>query len=111
VALVLEEAGQNLFEGALPVAEPETIPSWDRIQLAVGERGDSPEGVARGRELRDDHGEIDVVGRVPVVVLAGFPVVFEVATGSVAEGPEKPRDAMIVEMRPTSSAICPSTVA
>jgi hypothetical protein len=42
VALVLEEAGQNLFEGALPVAEPEAVVWWDRIQLAVGELGDSP---------------------------------------------------------------------
>ena len=45
---MLEEAGEDLFEGALPVAEPEAAVRRDRVQLAVGELRDPAEGGAGG---------------------------------------------------------------
>lgn len=37
---MLEKACQDLIEGALPIAESEAAVGWDRVELAVGERGD-----------------------------------------------------------------------
>ena len=71
VALMLEEACEDLFEGALPVAESEAAVGWDRSQLAVGQLRDPAEGGAGGCELLDHGAEVDVVCRVVVVVLTG----------------------------------------
>ena len=49
VALVSEEAGEDLVERALAVAEAEAVLWRDRVELAVGEHGDSVEGAAGGR--------------------------------------------------------------
>jgi hypothetical protein len=50
---MLQEAREDLFECAFPVAESEAVLRWDRVQLAVGQRGNPTEGVARGGELCD----------------------------------------------------------
>jgi hypothetical protein len=47
VGLVLQEAREDLFEGALPVAEPEAVLRWDRVQLAVGQLSEPAQGVGR----------------------------------------------------------------
>lgn len=89
-----EEAGEDLFEGALPIAESEGVFRWDRFQLAVAELGDLTEGLARGRELLDHGAQIDGVCRVLVFVLGCAGPVFGLVCGSVAEGSEEPGDAM-----------------
>ena len=94
VGLMLEQAGEDLFEGALTVAEAEAVLRRDLVQLAVGELGDPAEGVTGGVELFDHGVEVDVVGGVAVVVLVGAVVVVGVVFGSVAERAEESRDAM-----------------
>lgn len=61
VALMLDEARQDLFDGALPVAEPEAAVRWDRSQLAVGQFSDPAEGVAGVCELLEHGAEVDLV--------------------------------------------------
>jgi hypothetical protein len=48
VGLMLQETGEDLFEGALPVAESEAPIGWDRIQLGVCQHPDPAEGGAGG---------------------------------------------------------------
>src|SRR5580704_12570683 len=48
VALVFEKACEDVFEGALPVAEPEAVLRWDRVQLGVAQLGDPPERITGG---------------------------------------------------------------
>src|SRR3979411_1992403 len=91
---MLEEACEDLFGRALPVAEPEAVVPRDRVQLAIGQLGNSAEGLARGCELLVHDGEIDVFRRVLVLVLAGSRSVFGGLRGSVAEGAKESRHAM-----------------
>ena len=98
MTLVLQQAGQDLFEGALPVEEPEAVLRWDRIQLAVGELGDPAEGVAGGSELLGHDVNVDVLGGVLVLVLAGTGSIFGVVRGSVTHGAKEPRDAMTARL-------------
>ncbi len=81
VALMLEKACEDLVQGPLPVAEPEAAVRRGRLELRVGQQGDSPEGLACCCEVFDEGVEIDVVGRVLVVVSAG------VVPGGVRDGP------------------------
>src|SRR5579872_542423 len=96
VGLMLEQAGEDLREGALPVAEPEAVLRRDRVQLAVGELSDSAERVARGIELLDHRVDVDVVCAVAVVVLSSAVLVVGVVLRSVAERAEESGDAMPV---------------
>ena len=92
VALMFEEAGEDLFEGALPVAEPEAVLRWDRVQLSVGQRGDPAERVAGCCELLEHGAWVEGVCRVVLVVAGDRALV--VFCGSMADGAQEARDAM-----------------
>jgi hypothetical protein len=45
VALMLQKACEDLLKRALPVAEPESVLGRDRVQLNVGQLGDSAQAL------------------------------------------------------------------
>jgi hypothetical protein len=49
VALVLEQAGHDLLQSPLPVAEPEAAGGRHSVELLVGQLGQQTEGIPRSR--------------------------------------------------------------
>jgi hypothetical protein len=97
---MLEETRKDLFDGALPVSEPEAPGRWDVVELIVAQLRDTGERSAGVAELFDQRTEVGVVGRVGRFVLA------RVAAGPVSpvrwavpEAPEKSRWAMCTGLR------------
>ena len=94
VTLMLQKAGEHLFQGALAIAESEAVLWGDRVQLGVAELGKATERAASGCKLPDHGAEIKAVCRVKVVGMGRAGPAVGSVRGFVTLSAEQPGDPM-----------------